>query len=334
MIDDQHGLVHAIPIQAGTIALRIKVEDFGQHSLIAFLNLFGKLYFGNINKEYFSQLFNPKKQQFLQDLNSTITTKDLEFQLRMARVALNTKWKWPAFVNMVHNDGEPEWATGGSRILASGLCKLNPEQTISVLLFDQTKTSADRWIIDPVEITTDEQLHQVLNLTYTQTQSPTIQLSSVLKQVGNDTRLFLHGIIDEELKGYQNSSESTELELLGNLRQWQTDNPSPQLQIYTNWPELIVDSLGIWNYHVVGNIPQLNSPDFKPGHLERLAKMNSEKNTAKHILYVRNPRVIDLSEFLVWLDTKHTAFIDQNWDFLLYQTTPEYQLKMISFSTI
>jgi hypothetical protein len=334
MIEDQHGFYHAIPIQSGTIALRIKVEDFGQHSLLPFLNLFGKLYLGNINQAYFDQLFTPKRQRFLQDLNSVATNRDLEFQLSMARLALTTEWKWPAFVNMVHSDGELEWATGGSRILASGLSKPNPEQTISVLLFDQTKTVVDQWLVDPIEITTDEHLHQVLNLTYTQTQSPTIQLSSVLKQVGNHTRLFLHGIIDEELQGYQNSNESTDLKLLDNLKRWQTNNPRPQLEIYTNWPELISDSLGVWDCHIVGPIPQVSSPDFKPGHLERLAKMNAENNKAKHILYVRNPRPIDLSEFLVWIDTEHTAFIEMNWDFLLYQTTPGYQSKMISFSRI
>lgn len=336
MIDDQHGLAHAIPIQAGTIALRIKVEDFGQHSLLPFLNLFGKLYFGHINREYFNQLFATKRQQFLEDLNSTATDLDLEFQLRMTRAALTTSWKWPAFVNMVHSDGKPEWATGGSRILASGLCKPNPEQTISVLLFDQTKSSADQWLVDPVEITTDQQLHQVLNLPYTQTQSPSIQISTVLKQVDNQTRLFLHGIIDEELEGYQHSHESTTFELLNNLREWQAYHCScTRLEIYTDWPELIVDSLGIWDKHIVGTISQFKNLLFNPSHLERLAQNNQEKSAAIYILYVNEPRPIDLSEFLVWLDIKHTAFIDANWDFLLYRVDPPaYRPTMVSLSTI
>jgi hypothetical protein len=159
-----------------------------------------------------------------------------------------------------------------------------------------------------------------------------IQLSTLLKQVGNQTRLFLHGIIDEDLEGYQHSYESTELKLLDNLRQWQANNPRPRLEIYTDWPELIVDSQGVWDRHIVGTISQFKHVLFNPGHLERLAKSNSEENTASHILYVKNPRAIDLSEFLVWVDTKHTAFIDQNWDFLLYQSAPTYQSRMISFS--
>lgn len=333
MIEDQHGLVHAIPIQSGTVALRIKVEDFGKHSLLPFLNLFGKLYFGHINQEYFSRLFNPKRQQFLQELNSNTADPYLEFRLRMARAALNTQWKWPAFVNMVYPDGEPEWATGGNRILASGLCKPNPEQTVSVLLFDQTKTAVDQWLDNPVEITTDTHLHQVLNLPYTQTQSPAIQISSVIKHVDGQTRLFLHGIIDEQLEGYQNSHESTELHLLNNLKQWQADNPKPQLEIYTDWPELISDSLGLWDCRIAGTISQFRHLLFNPAHLERLARDNPTATTATHILYVKNPRAIDLSEFLVWLDTEHTAFIDQNWDFLLYQPAEKYQSRIISFST-
>jgi hypothetical protein len=292
------------------------------------------LYYGTINKKYFNQLFQEKKQKFLTDLNSSIINRDLEFQLQMSRVALTDNWKWPAFVNMVQENSQPEWATGGSRILASGLCKQNPEQTITVLFFDQVGTSVDRWIDTPVEITSDKQLHQVLGVNYTQSQSPSIQISAILRQVHAHTRLFLHGIFDEELAGQQNSQELVELELLNNLRQWQANNPRPRLEIYTDWPELIVDSQGVWERHIVGTISQFKNVLFNPGHLERLAKNNSEENTASYVLYVKNPRAIDLSEFLVWLDTTHTAFIDQNWDFLLYQSAPTYQSRMISFSSV
>lgn len=334
MIDDNHGLAHAIPIQAGSIALRIKVEDFGQHNLLHFLNLFGKLYFGTVNANYFNKLFQPKKQEFLRQLNSQLTNQDLEFQLRMARVALTANWKWPAFVNVVDDHGEPEWATGGSRILASGLCKQDPEQTITVLFFDQVGIQVNEWIANPIEVTTDEQLHQLLGLTYTQTQSPLIQISTVLRQVNNNTRLFLHGIIDEELEGYQNSQELSNLNLVDNLRTWQATNPHPQLKIYTDRPELISDSLGIWDYQIVGTMSQFAHQLYKPGHLERLARVDHEQKTPGNVLYIKDPCNIDLSEFLVWLDTKHTTFIDQDWKFLLYRNDTDYASRMISFSSI
>lgn len=335
MIDDQHGLAHAIPIQSGSIAVRIKVEDFGKHSLLPFLNRFGRLYYGTVNATYFNTLFQEKKQQFLKQLNSTLVNQDLEFQLRMSRIALDSNWKWPAFVNVVHLHGQPEWATGGSRILASGLCKENPEQTILVLFFDQIGIDVDQWIESPIEITTDEQLHQVLGLVYTQTQSPVIQISTVLKQINDHTRLFLHGIIDEELEGDQNSQELEQLPLLDNLRQWQSNYQQPQLDIYTDWPELISDSLGVWNYRVVGNIAQFAHQLYKPGHLERLARVEHEQKTTRgHILYIREPRAIDLTEFLVWVDVEHTTFIDKNWDFLLYRNGLEYKSTMISFSSV
>lgn len=333
MVEDQHGIYHAIPIQSGGVALRVTVEDLGQHNLLSFLNIFGRLYCGTVNRDYFDQLFQEKKQKFLAELNSNSLDRDLEFQLRMIRVALTTEWKWPAFVNTVQEHGLPEWATGGSRILASGLCKKDPEQTITILFFDQVNNKVEQWLNDSKEITTDEQLHQALGIKYTQTQSPAIQISTVLRQVNNHTRLFLHGIFDDELAGFQNSQELSELDLLGNLRAWQLINNCPQLEIYTDWPELIVDSLGVWNYQVVGDIKHLSHHIFHPGHLERLAKNeHGSTNPRPHVLYVKNPRTIDLSELLIWVDLKHTTFIEQNWDFLLYSKGPNYNSKMIGVS--
>jgi hypothetical protein len=333
MIEDQHGFYHAIPIQTGSIALRITVEDFGQHNLLPLLNVFGRLYHGTVNKKYFNQLFQEKKQKFLTDLKSSIIDRDLEFQLKMSRVALTDNWKWPAFVNMVQENGQPEWATGGSRILASGLCKKNPEQTITVLFFDQVGTSVDHWIDEPIEITSDTQLHEVLGVNYAQTQSPSIQISAVLKQAHNHTRLFLHGIFDEELAGQQNSQELVELQLLDNLRQWQATNPQPQLTIYTDWPDLISDSMGVWNYRIAGSISQFTHHMFRPGHLEKLAYKEHEKEiNSGPVLYVKQPIAIDLSEFLIWVDLEHTTFIEQDWNFLLYQRGNPYKLKMIGFS--
>lgn len=335
MIQDQHGLYHAIPLQSGSIALRIKVDDAGKHNLLPFLNLFGRLYYGTVDKTYFDQLFQEKKQKFLTQLNSSAINQDLEFQLQMINLALTTSWKWPAFVNLVQQNGLPEWATGGSRILASGVCKKNPEQTITVLFFNQTSTPIDHCITDAIEITSDEQLHQMLGMQYAQTQSPTIQISSVIKQVNNDTRLFLHGIFDPELEGYQSSQELAQMPLLDSLRSWQSNNNRPRLEIYTDWPELIRDSLGVWDYQVVGDIRSLSHHLFLPGHLEKLAKNeHGSAETRTHVLYVKNPREIDLSEFLIWVDLKHSTFIDQDWDFVLYRRSSDYVTKIIGISSV
>jgi hypothetical protein len=334
MIEDKHGIYHAIPIQSGGIALRITVEDSGRHNLLPFLNVFGRLYCGTVNRHYFDQLFQEKKQKFLVELKSTSLDRDLEFQLRMIRVALTTEWKWPAFVNIVQENVLPEWATGGSRILASGLCKKEPQQTITILFFDQVNNKIEQWLNDPKEITTDEQLHQALGIIYTQTQSPAIQISTVLRQVNDHNRLFLHGIFDNELDGFQNSQELSELDLLENLRAWQQTNNRPRLEIYTDWPELILDSLGVWDYQVVGDITSKSHHIFLPGHLEKLAKNEHESaETRPYTLYVKNPRAIDLSEFLIWVDLKHTTFIEQDWDFVLYRRAADYKSRIISFSS-
>jgi hypothetical protein len=333
MFEDKHGSYHAIPIHSGSIALRVKVENFGQHNLLPLLNVFGKLYYGTVNQHYFSQLFREKKQQFIEHLKkpTTATEKFSNFRLRMTRLALTTEWKWPACINMV--GGTPEWATGNGRTLATGFTKNNPEQHLSVFFFDQVGTDIGQWLNDPIEVTTDQQLHTVLGTVYNSTHSPAIELFTVLKQAGERTCLFLHGVIDEELEGYQNSQEDTELILLNNLKQWQSRYPNPQLEIYTNWPNLITDSAKIWDYQVVGNTESLAHHMFHPGHLERLAKNEHESTkTRKHVLYVKNPRTIDLSEFLIWVDLEHTTFIDQNWDFILYRRDNNYKSQMISFS--
>jgi hypothetical protein len=330
MIQDKYGLAHAIPIQSGGIALRLKVEDFGQHNLLNFLNLFGKLYYGTVNAEYFDRLFQTKKQQFLEQLKLSTVSQDLEFQLQMTRVALTNSWKWPAFVNVVQHNGDPEWATGGSRILASGLCKKNPQTTVSVLFFDQIGTNVGDWLDCPTLVTDDQQLHKLLGITHNPGQSPLIHMCAVLRQVDQQTRLLLHGIIDEELDGYQNSQELSELTLLNSRCQWPVDN-CPELKIYTDWPELVSDSLGVWNYSIAGNISQFAHQLDKPGHLEKLARLN--QTSTGWALYVKQPHTIDLSEFLVWLDTQHTAYIDQNWNFLLHQHGSGYKSTMIALSS-
>lgn len=335
MIEDQHGAYHAIPLQSGSIALRVKVEGFGQHNLLPLLNIFGRLYYGTVNQQYFNKLFREKKQQFLQQLvlPTATTEKFSNFRLRMTRLALTTEWKWPACINLIGS--EPEWATGNGRTLATGFTKTNPEQQLTVLFFDQTDTDITQWIDNPVEIITDQQLHTVLGVKYNPVQSATIQLSAVLKQISDRTCLLLHGVIDEELIGYQNSQEAVELTILHKLQQWQQRYSKPCLKIYTDWPELISDSAGVWDYQVVGDIKNLSHHIFLPGHLEKLAKNEHESTeTRQHVLYVKNPRAIDLSEFLIWVDLEHTTFIDQNWDFVLYRRDHTYNSKIISISSI
>jgi hypothetical protein len=334
MIEDQHGLYHAIPLQSGGIALRVKVEDSGRHSLVPFLNIFGRLYYGTVNRQYFKQLFQTKKQQFIEQLRAPTadTEKFSDFRLRMTRLALTDPWRWPACINLVAQ--EPEWATGNGRTLATGFCRPNPEQHLAVLFFDQTGADVTQWIDNPTEITSDEQLHQLLGLVRDVTQSPSIQLYSLVRQVNDRTCLFLHGFIDEDLKGYQNSQEAVELTTLKKLQAWQQQYPQPTLEIYTDWPELITDSAGVWNYRIAGDIKHLCHHIFYPGHLERLAKNeHGSQATRNHVLYVKNPRAIDLSEFLIWVDLEHTTFIDQTWDFLLYQRLDNYKSRMISFSS-
>jgi hypothetical protein len=338
MIQDRHGMAHAIPLQSGSIALRIKVEGFGNHDLIKFLNLFGNLYYGTVDPTVFTMLFREKKHKFLKNLISIQPQDlpDLEFGLRMIRTAQNCEWKWPAFVNIVDPDSGPEWATGGSRLLASGICKNNPWQTLPVLLFDQVGIKTDQWICNSVEVNTDLVLHELLGIKFNQLQSPELQMSSVLRQVNGQPRLFLHGLLDDQLDGPQHSQDLIDLTLVSQLQKWQEQyGPTPKLKIYTDWPDLIEDSLNIWDIEIVGNMLQFKHQLFNPGHLERLARNEHESGTdVSHIMYVKNPVKIDLSEFLLWADTEHTTFIEQDWNFLIYRQDKCYQSKIINFSKI
>lgn len=334
MFEDQYGSYHAIPVQSGRIALRVKVEHSGQHALLPLLNVFGKLYHGTVKKEYFNRLFQEKRKQFLEQLNTPTvdSEKYCDFRLRMTRLSLDGSWKWPACVNMINH--EPEWATGNGRILASGLTKKNPEQALSVLFFDQAGTDVAQWIENPVEITTDQQLHALFGLTYDTTQSDCIQLYAVIKQVNNRTCLLLHGIVDEELQGYQNSQESTQLIQLDKLRAWQKKYTRPRLKIYTDWPDLVHDSLGVWDVCEIAKLSTLKINVFLPGHLEKLARQEHQSAGNNSVLFVKNPRAFDLSELLVWMDLEHTTFIEQDWNFLLYQNNGDYKSKMIGISSI
>ena len=74
----------------------------------------------------------------------------------------------------------------------------------------------------------------------------------------------------------------------------------------------------------------------RSGRLERFAieEHRNPKETVDHVLYVIDPRPIELGELLIGMDMEHNAYIESTWKFLLYRKADIYKITYIDTSYI
>ena len=74
----------------------------------------------------------------------------------------------------------------------------------------------------------------------------------------------------------------------------------------------------------------------RQGRLERFAneEHRNPKETVDHVLYVVDPRPIELGELLVWMDMEHNTYIESTWKFLLYRKADCYKNTFVDVSYI
>jgi hypothetical protein len=117
-------------------------------------------------------------------------------------------------------------------------------------------------------------------------------------------------------------SPSVGLGWLKNYHNWQKNYcTNPGISIYTDWPELITDSTNFWNCKIVGpsfsNSFGFERPVYEYHHCPNL--------DTEHVLWVRHPRKIDLSDFLFWINMHQSTYIEEfTYDFILYRKHPQY----------
>jgi hypothetical protein len=319
--------VDKIICQHGKISTVLSLPSFS-HSLVKYINSFGNLYYGTMNTDLFYKLLRVSKHEFLSNLKnikSVTTTQPVAFKLHLCRVALQESWRLPALINQLgHN---LSWNTGQGRFLATGMCLQNPHNQIKFLLLQDKNTDLGQFLHNPMLVTTDRQLHEILNLS--NTGQDTVEMQVELMQ--NGAHLTLESLYNGDTSHHYDAGTR----YLEQFESWQHSYGfRPTLHIYTNWPELITDSVSAWTIQHQGPSPITKTEHFKIGYLERqlFEQIANPTHKTDHVLYVTDPRPIDVSDFLCWTDLIHSAYININGQFALFRPSDNYVTKLIDIS--
>lgn len=312
--------------QHGKISTVLSLPTFRQ-SIVEFINSFGQLYYGTMQSELFYKLIRQTKQQFLRDLKNIQTINNEQpvgFKLHLCRIAVNESWRLPALINQ--SESNLQWKTGQGRFLATGMCLPEPHTKLKFLLLQDKNTQPNYFLQDPKPITTDQELHEILNLP---AGDGNVEMEFQLEQHGS--QLMLASLYNgDQLHHYDAGTM-----YLDRFKAWQqTYGTQPTLHIYTNWPELIVDSANVWSIKHQGPSPVTKTENFRIGYLERqmFDQVGNPTHGQDHVLYVADSRPIDVSDLLCWVDLTHSAYINANAQFALFRPNKKYVTTLIDVS--
>ena len=313
--------------QHGKILSVLSLPTFYQ-SVVQFVSSFGNLYYGTMNTELFYKFMKLSKQMFLSDLKNidrVQTTQPVAFKLHLCRIAVKEAWRLPVLITQAEVD--LNWNTGQGRFLATGMCLSEPHTRLKFLLLQNKNTPTDQFLQAPTLITTDQQLHEILNLS--DNTDNIVEMEFELEQNGS------HLVLSSLYNGDRSHHYDAGLLYLAQFKLWQQlYGQRPVLHIYTDWPELITDSENAWTIQHQGNSTITKTDDFKLGYLEMqlINQIGNPIHGSDHVLYVTDPRSIDVSDFLCWVDLTYSAYISCHGQFVLFRPDDNYVSTLVDIS--
>jgi hypothetical protein len=303
---------------------------------VAFLSDFGNLYYGNLKQSVFETQYcstrsvNLSKLKSYQNLTNPDHLQSVNFIMHMLRLAQHEKWVLPG--TLTELDTKLHWGCGNSRIFASGMSFVNPQETVKFLVFQKKQTSETQYLDNPIRITNDIELHNVLGISTQSSTIPLAQLAVDILREHDHARVVLE-LISNNDDTYMDAGK----EYADNFVDWQqTNGLIPKLKIYTDWPDHIVNYGNTWDFEIKG--PSIHYKENLNGYgrLELfLYQRNQDKSVGSDLeLFVLSPRRINIAELLFWVNNKHTAFVESTLDFVLFKKQPEYLTTRINISHI
>jgi len=313
----------------------IKANNF-EPGLVDYLSKFGSLYFGNLKSSLFKEKYFKIRNSNISNLINVQTITDpgrlqnVRFNLHMLRRAQNESWKLPGL--LTETTRELHWGCGSSRTFASGMCHENAYQQVKFLILQQRLTDPETYLENPILISTDDQLHRVLNISTQKSEIPLIQLQLNIIPEHTGARLVLSSISDWDPDDHQLVGQS----YFDDFVEWQQLNgKTPTINIYTDWPEKITNGFNAWNINFAGPSLLHKEKIHTYGTLELLLyNKNNNAVTNEHNLFVLSPRSIELADLLFWVNNKYTAFVEKNLDFVLFKKQSTYLTTQINVSTV
>ena len=274
--------------------------------VVPYINQFSKLWVGTVQPEFFKKTFFNLKCQVLNWIADLPSIQDndnyrIGHKLDLCHQALQSQWHDPVTATVVDND--IFWESGQSRIIAGGLCWSTPWLQHRLLVLSQKKNILDHWLVDPVEISSDTELEQLLG-------TDTVNTISTRFDVDHLQRLSLRiGSISKNTP--KKDSDRDLSQKVQNLREWVKSNPrGTQLDVYTDRPDLITDSIGYWNI-----------------------RYPSTSNDTNYKFYVQDQnQPVDVAELLFWMDNEHTEFVSNDNKFILEKPSTYCKTKIVGLS--
>jgi hypothetical protein len=314
------------------------------NDILLYLNQYAVLYHGHFNKRVFCQKFQQVRQEIIQLLVDLPLIKSQEwvqsnlenagkyqtvaFIMHMCRLAQEIKWDFPVIANY------GSWVNGGSRVFATGMTKIDPWNYVEGL--ELVKIGGNSHLLDdPVQIQSDEMLHRVFGLDFIFDKTTLSEFSFITEL--RDNKLYLKNFKNS----FDNFNDPNQYPLWDKYIVWRSQYPTtPKIKIYTNWPDQIHNYFKVWDIVEISSgqhiIDEIQGFGNRPGILEKSAQAehNNPQETVDHVLYVVDPRPIELGDLLIWANLESNVYVESNWKFLLYRKEIFYNLMFIDTSYI
>jgi len=324
-VDFPEFLKDSLVTRHGSIVSNVEFPYFN-NSLVDFINQFGSLYYGTLYKRIFLEKFSSEKTYFLNMLINATEVKELYqplwFKQHLLRQRITDVWRWPCLINEITNN--LYWNNGHGRFFAEGMTQPTPWDKLNVLLLQDKESAPDKFLSSSQTIESDEDLHNIINIEYPGNQAfpPSINIS--LKHKNNC--LLLESLYD----GNRSHNTDAGKNYLEDFINWKSKYGShPRLWIYTDWPEQVQDSSNYWEIIHAG--PAAGNT-LKEAFIYNYH--NSPAHGNDHVLYVYNPRSIDVSDLLCWVGLAFSSYISTNWDFALVRPDHSYKTSRFEFGYI
>ena len=334
-------------IQSGKIEFSAKTVISATDDIVPFLNSYAVLYHGHFHKQVYIDRFLQVRKQVIQQLidlpvynscqwsdyffENGDSYQNVAFIMYMCRLCRDTRWNFPTVCN--YN----KWVNGGSRSVATGMHKSDPwNNVLGLELVELGKSSI--MLSDPKEITSTEMLHNILHLESNNDSYDPAEVE-LITELKNGKIYFIS--IENKFNKFNNFTNTDSYDIWDKYASWRSQYPTkPKIKIYTNWPEQIHTQCAAWDVveivsgqHIINDIQGFGG---RTGRLERFAseEYKNPKETVDHVLYVIDPRPIELSDLLIWMDMEHSTYIESTWKFLLYRKADTYTTTYIDTSYI
>lgn len=323
--------------------IRVKFGFEGlKTGIVPFLRLFGReLRFGTFNQQFFlsryqHHLVGYLKQLMMLDGNADWDEqKTLAFYLYMVRVSTKEPWHYPALISRTPSGGLDQ-PTGMSRAFANLITKAEPWKDYPVLLTEALFCNKDMWEHCDI-VTTDRQLHEVLDRDYNQTSpfKPKTNIDFHIKNRHNTPYLKLDYIGNGT---YHDHIPPEAQILLKKYMEWRSTFSRPTIKVHAAMPHQVINTDNFWQVESVPLDADLAIlAKERSGYLETAVRdfhQNRRSSmTTDYAIWLMSPGKFDLATLVPWMTLDHNVFHDRNYSFLLYRPESEFKSTEISVHT-